>query len=210
MDNGEADLILRNAFHYEDINNLKGNLFSVGLHPWHVKESSLNDDLRLVDSRSNSDRVIAIGEAGLDKSIEVPYNIQLDAFTEQIEIAKNRTLPIIIHCVRAYNELLSIRKNSGHKQPWIIHWFNASIEMALDLTRKNCYLSYGNILFQENTKGFTTFQKIPLNRIFLETDDVDISILEIYKRAAELRKIPLETLEKQIVDNFKKCFGNRL
>lgn len=210
MDNGEADLILRNAFHNEDINQIHGKYFSIGLHPWHVNKCTLEDDLILVKNSSQSQKVIAIGEAGLDKSIEVPYNIQLDAFTEQIEIAKNRNLPVIIHCVRAYNELISIRKNSGHKQPWMIHWFNASTEIALDLIRKDCYLSFGNILFKENTKGYKAFQKIPLDRIFLETDDVNISILEIYDKAAELRKIPLKTLKIQITENFKNCFGNRI
>jgi TatD DNase family protein len=205
-DNGEADLILRNAFHNEPVNELNGKYFSVGLHPWHVKEHSLNEDINLVADRAKYKKVIAIGEAGIDKTIDTAYQLQLKAFTQQIEIAKEYQLPMIIHCVKAYSELLSLKKNSKHKQPWIIHWFNASTEMALDLIKKNCYLSFGNILFKENTKGYKAFLKIPIEYIFLETDDIDIPLTKIYEKAAELKCISLAGLQNQIKENFKNCF----
>lgn len=209
-ENSQADLILRNAFHNEPINELTGKYFSVGLHPWHVKENTLTDDLSMVEATSDLKKVIAIGEAGLDYSIDTSYDIQLEAFKQQIEIAKTKDLPMIIHCVRAYNELISLRKHSKHIKPWIIHWFNASTEMALDLIKKNCYLSFGSILFKENTKGYKAFFNIPVERIFLETDDVDIPLPEIYDKAATLRGISVSKLQKQIKENFLNCFGIKL
>lgn len=209
-DKGEADLILKNAFHNQDINSMEGEYFSVGLHPWHVKESLLDGDVKQVNEAARLYKVIAIGEAGLDKTIEVDIKVQLRAFEQQIEIARQLNIPMIIHCVRAYNEIISIRKNSKLKSPWIIHWFNASTEMANDLVKKNCYLSFGNSLFNENTKAYRAFTKIPVEYVFLETDDVNIPITEIYKKAAHLRQISIQDLKNQIKKNFTNCFGIEL
>jgi TatD DNase family protein len=206
-DKGKADVVLRNLFHNETIEVSNEKFCSVGLHPWHCKGESLTEDINQVRDSALNRNVIAVGESGIDKAVSVDLEIQRKAFLEQIEIAKEVGKPMIIHCVKAYDELLSIRKNAGHKHPWIFHWFNAAPQTAFDLISKGCYLSFGIMLFKEESKAFKAFQQMPLDRVFFETDDVDITITEVYEKAAFLKKLPIETLQKQIELNFTACFG---
>jgi TatD DNase family protein len=206
-DNGAADVVLRNLFPSEvnQINNKK--YYSVGLHPWHTNNPNLDAELEVVANYSHNQNVIAIGETGIDKSIDTDIAIQSHAFNVQIEIAKAVDKPMIIHCVRAYDDMLRIKKKSAHHQPWIIHWFNASPEMALDLIRKGCYLSFGIALFKANTKAFRSFSQIPVENIFLETDDANLTIRDVYDKAAQNKGITLDDLQKQLSENFTNCFG---
>jgi TatD DNase family protein len=206
----KTDKILRNLFHSETGEIETTAYCSVGLHPWHVNEKTLANDLDLVQQAATKENVLAIGEAGIDKVIVTKLDIQRKAFLSQIEIAKEVNKPMIIHCVRAYDELLSFRKNSNHKKSWIIHWYNASKETGFDLVEKACYLSFGHMLFNESSKAFKTFLEIPLESIFLETDDADVTIEEVYKKAADLKEIKIVDLQKQINKNFFTCFGIEL
>ncbi|MBN2486497.1 MAG: TatD family hydrolase [Bacteroidales bacterium] len=209
-DSGDADVVLRNVFHNEHGRVLSENYCSVGLHPWHINRASLVRDLGLVGKMALQSNVLAIGETGLDKAVDIDIETQREAFRAQAEIAKMANKPLIIHCVKAYDELLSLRKNSRHKQPWIFHWFNAAPQTAFDLIAKGCYLSFGITLFKEEGKAFKSFGQIPLDRVFFETDDVGLSIKEVYEKAAFLRNITMDKLMGQIKLNFKNCFGKSL
>jgi TatD DNase family protein len=209
-DKGKADLVLRNLFHTELDQLTLTPCCSAGLHPWHVTIQSLDKDIELLENAASSPTILAIGETGIDKAIEVDITIQRIAFSRQIEIARLVNKPMIIHCVRAYDELLSFRKNSHHQKSWIFHWFNAAPQTAFDLIHKDCYLSFGHMLFKEESKAFKSFLKIPLDRIFLETDDAGVTITEVYERAAHLKGISLVQLQRQIKANFATCFGRIL
>lgn len=179
---------------------------SIGLHPWHVKKDSLDVDINLIELNANSSNVVAIGEAGLDKTIQTDIAIQLEAFHRQIDISISSDKPMIMHCVRAYNELIKIRKDRMIKQPWVFHWFNASEQTAQQLIRSGCYLSFGHMLFHETSKAFKTFSSIPVNSLFFETDDASVSIVEVYAKAAMVKGISLPALQAQIERNFNNCF----
>lgn len=207
MDKGLADLVLQNVFH-SDASHIKSTgYYSAGLHPWHVNESSLARDIKMVKEMSQYPNVIAIGEAGIDKVIKADIQLQKKAFEAQVDIAKEADKPLIIHCVRAYDEILHYRKEKNHSSPWIIHWFNASLETANELIRKNCFLSFGHMLFNYESKAYKTFCQVPAENIFFETDDAGITICEVYLQAAKLRNIDVEDLKAQINLNFKNCFG---
>jgi len=206
-DSGTAQQVVRNLFHNQAEEIETGKFYSVGLHPWHVNEQSLYQDLEMVQKVSSHPQIIAIGEIGLDKSIKIPLEIQLEAFLKQIEIAKEVNKPMIIHCVRAYNEVFDLKIKAGHQKSWLIHWFNAGREMGLQLIDKGFYLSFGHMLFQENSKAFKAFQQIPLENIFFETDDAGYNIDEIYGRASQLLSISLPELESGIEKNFINFFG---
>jgi TatD DNase family protein len=180
--------------------------FSVGLHPWHIREGELESAVEQVRSSVADPRVIAIGETGLDKVVGIPYNIQRLAFEKQLDLAAFATKPVVIHCVRSYSEMLAYRKKSDQSIPWIFHWFNSDGQTASELIRKNCYLSFGPILFNEQSRAFRLFHKLPAERIFFETDDAGYSIREVYERGAQIRNIQVEDLKVQIMDNFARCF----
>jgi TatD DNase family protein len=206
-DTGTADNVLRNLFHSQGEEIEPGKVYSIGLHPWHVEDPKLNEDLGLVKKFSSHPQIIAIGEAGLDKSIRAPFELQMLAFKSQVEIAKIVKKPMIIHCVRAYNEISELKIKSGHTQPWIIHWFNSGVDMGLQLIKKGFYLSFGHMLFNEDSKAFKSFLKIPVESIFFETDDAGYRIDEVYQRASELLSVSRHTLEKRIENNYENFFG---
>ena len=179
---------------------------SIGLHPWHIQPENWESLVNKVALAAVHKNVIAIGETGLDKTISVPYDIQKLVFEKHLTLAEEQQKALIIHCVRSYSEILLYRKKSNQLIPWIFHWFNADEQTASELIRKNCYLSFGHMLFNEKSKAFRVFKTLNPEFIFFETDDAGYSIAEVYKHAAILRKLALDNLKAQIQTNFNRCF----
>ena len=202
--------ILQNLFPWQTDQLIQKQFYSVGLHPWHIENESLENNLSLVRLNAQNKNVLAIGETGLDTTIDVPYNLQKEMFSEQISIAEELGKPVIIHCVKAYNELQIFRKNSNKKIPWIIHWFGSNLQIAQQLINDNCYLSYGVNLFRENNKSFKAFYNIPFSSLFFETDDSQFSIEDVYQKAAFIRKINVSELKKHVKENFQTCFNIKI
>ncbi len=209
-DTGAADVVVRNLFHSQKEEIETGHWYSMGLHPWQVNEKSLADDIQKVRETAARPQVIAVGEAGLDKSIDTPLDIQFRAFEAQVAIAGEMNKPMIIHCVRAYNEVFTTKLKLKHSKSWIIHWFNGTREMGEQMTAKNFYLSFGHMLFNDRSKAYHAFPYIPIDRIFLETDDANYSIGQVYEKAAQLRRTDIKGLQQQIQKNFTQCFGIEL
>jgi TatD DNase family protein len=180
--------------------------FSVGLHPWYVKDDTWHHEVEIVRTAASLPYVLAIGETGLDKTVNVPMQAQQDTFAEQIRIAETSRKAVVIHCVRSYSEILAYRKKSDQLIPWIFHWFNSNEQTARELIRKNCFLSFGHMLFHEQSKACQVYKKMPAEYIFLETDDAGYSIQQVYQQAALLRNIHPDALKSQILDNFARCF----
>ncbi len=203
----ENTRLLLNVFPDEEEKFSHPCFFSVGLHPWNIHETSMEKKLEWVEKQSGNPAVLAIGEIGFDKMIDVSWETQSYVFERQLFIAEKLRRPVILHCVKAYNEMITYRDSTDQKIPWIFHWFNASGEIARELISRNCYLSFGHILFNENSKAYRIFSSLPVDSIFLETDDSGIAIGDIYKQAARLKQIPFSSLMKQIRQNFTHCFG---
>jgi TatD DNase family protein len=180
--------------------------FSVGLHPWYVKEDTWKHEVEIVRLASSLPSVLAIGETGLDRTVSVPMPAQQAAFEEQLHIAENSRKAVVIHCVRSYPEILAYRKKSDLSIPWIFHWFNSNEQTARELIRKNCFLSFGHMLFNKQSKAYPVFKIIPVENIFLETDDAGYTIQQVYDQAALIRNIHPDVLKSQILDNFARCF----
>ena len=167
------------------------HLYSVGLHPWSAFENALVRDLKLVEEKGKN--AVAIGECGLDRLCELPFELQLKAFRAQIEIAANLGKPLIIHCVRAYPELISEKKASRDSLPWIVHGFRGYPEIASQLINHGFYLSFGEALMKDRHLA-QIFAAVPDDRYFLETDESATGISEIYKRAALLRNTDVDEI----------------
>ena len=200
-------IILQNVFPTQGDQLGKDSYYSVGLHPWYIENSNLEEDIQWISENSLRKDVIAIGETGLDKAISCPWDKQLDVFQKQIKIAEEARKPVILHCVRSYSEILEYRKRSDQSIPWIFHWFSASLQTAEQLTRKNCYLSFGHMLFNDKSKSFSSFLSLHPSHIFFETDDAGYNIFEVYERAAQIKKVSMEELGSIIYSNFTHCFN---
>ncbi len=181
-------------------------LFSTGLHPWHIGKVNLEECFQAIDRAAAYKNMLAIGECGLDRSIVMDFALQEWCFERQITIANNHRKPLIIHCVRAYSDLMQMKKESKSGLPWIIHGYRGNLETTLSLIKHDFYFSIGEQLLNDESK-LDIFRSIPMERLFLETDDRKISIAEIYSLAAQILKIDEKGLAEITASNFKTVFG---
>lgn len=180
--------------------------FSIGLHPAYINVSTLEEDIEIILQRITENNCLAIGEIGLDKLCETDFELQKTVFKRQLKIAEEYQLSVIIHSVRAYQEILQIRKELKINLPFIFHGFNKNEQLAQQIVSQNCFLSFGkNLLVNKNLQ--ITFANLSNNQFFLENDASDISIEEIYTFAAHLRKITIKELQLQQAQNWKTVFG---
>lgn len=180
---------------------LPNALFSCGVHPWQADINVID----LIRKAANANNCVAIGEIGLDKLKGPALEIQQFCFIEQVHLAEELNLPVILHCVKAWNEIKTIKRTIQPKQPWIFHGF-VKINLLEDVLQQGLYVSIGaGILKNESLQ--TMVPKIPLHQLFLETDTSETSIEEVYKCVSEIKNIPLYDLEKQLEDNFKRVFN---
>lgn len=184
-------------------------LFTVGIHPWWIKEINLKDGLKKMSELSESEHFLAFGEMGLDRAIETDFDLQIKYFEAQIELAKLFSKKVvIIHCVRAFNEILSVVNRLRYPGVLIFHDFNAGEVIAQELTKKGHILSFGRHLFNPVTKAYKVFEQVPLTQILLETDDwYQVEIEGVYQEAAKLRGIEFMEFKKIIHDNYQRIFS---
>ncbi|MFN8257602.1 MAG: TatD family hydrolase [Bacteroidales bacterium] len=178
---------------------------SYGIHPWQVSSVNIDKELIFIKDLCNKNALAAIGEIGLDKLKPYP-ELQSEVFEKQLQIADNYNLPVIIHCVKSWNEILSVRNKFSTNFPWIFHGFKSSFDIALRIINSGCSLSFGKHLLN-NPKLQNVFKRIPKSQVFFETDDSDLSIIEVYRKAAELCGITSDELKNEIYSNFIKVFG---
>lgn len=138
-----------------------GYNYSAGIHPW---ESDGEKALEWFDRMAVHPQVVAIGEAGLDKLRGAAPDIQTRLFVHQARRAEEVAKPLIIHCVRAYGELLGLRRLLKPSQPWIIHGFRGKAALARQLLDAGFCLSFGT---QYNPEAYAI---TPPERLYHETD----------------------------------------
>ncbi len=126
-------------------------------------------------------------------------------FAAQLRIAEERILPVILHCVRAFEPTVEIL--SAYTLPAVIfHGFIGSPEQAARAIRAGYYLSFGKRSLA-SPKTVEALRRTPLERLFLETDDAPVPIAEIYARTAEILAITVPQLKEIINKNYLDCFG---
>ena len=151
----------------------------------------------------------AIGECGLDRACDSDFELQREVFIKQIELSEQYHKPLIIHAVRSYPDIIAIRKETKSNQPWIIHGFNGNEHSTEQLLRHDgIYLSLGDVLFKNEKRAERLLDIIPSDRLFLETDVAERSIVEVYEKASLLSGVATDILRKDIFDNFVKIFGH--
>ncbi len=186
--------------------------YSIGIHPWSSGVQDFRNSgiqgLRGLEFKCTSDlNIKAIGECGIDRACGIDIEIQKDVFIKQIEISEQHNKPMIIHAVRSHSDILSIRKETKAKMPWIIHGFQGNEQIVSQYLRHNIYLSLGDILFKNESRAAELLKIIPSERLFLETDISERSIVDAYEKASVLSGRSLDDLRSDIFNNFVKIFG---
>lgn len=170
-----------------------------GVHPWDA-------DMQLVATLGErlSDAQ-AVGETGLDFVHGPSREVQTEALRAQLRLARERELPVVLHCVRAFEPLM--RELAACPPPAaIFHGFIGSPEQARQAVAKGYYLSFGERTFASR-KTLEALREVPSDRLFFETDDSPAAIETIYARAAEVRRTTVEELRRATAENYRRLFG---
>jgi TatD DNase family protein len=179
--------------------------FSVGFHPWDTTE--FEPDMNLLAVMASLPGCAAIGECGIDKLRGGTLEKQSAIFRQQAMLAETLTKPVIIHCVKAWPELVALKKAINPKVAWILHGFAGKPELAAQLTGQGFYLSFGAQILRRNSPAAASLEQIVPDRMFLETDESLSAIKEVYMAAAAIKRLSLEGIAAQIAVNFKNAYG---
>ena len=199
---------------------------AVGVHPHAVKDLDEDDVDRLYNYATQSKKIVAIGEIGLDYHYDFsPRDLQRDWFIEQIELAKELELPIIVHSREAAKDTFDIIEGCDASEVGgIIHSYSGNLEMAREYVDMGFYLGIGGMLtFPDVKKILRVVEEIPLERLLLETDAPYLSpvpkrgqrndsrnLKYVAERIAQLKGITAEEVEKVTTENACRVFNIKL
>jgi len=191
---------------YRDFDRMEeGRNYSIGLHPWHLQDHKVQLDL--VAAHADAEGVKAIGECGLDKVTTTPMDLQVQVFTAHIKLANKLRKPLIVHCVQAHNEVMELLKQHKTEVPVVFHGYNKRHTVAEQLIDRGYYLSFGAAILNRESPAAQVLSVMPAHRLFLETDDADANIMDIYKAAASLRNTDVDSLILQVSNNYNTVFN---
>jgi TatD DNase family protein len=173
-------------------------LDTVGIHPWHAATADLAEVERSAPSAD------AVGEIGLDYACEVPREVQMAVFRAQLAIAEKLEKPVVLHCVRAFEDMMKVMEEYRLKAV-IFHGFIGSVEQAQRAVKQGHYLSFGERTYH-SPKSIEALRATPLSQLFVETDESTTPIEEIYAKIAELRGVDIEELLRATEENFRRIF----
>lgn len=200
----EDDILKIRSVHQKEFSEL--NRFpscSIGLHPWYITKDNAQNHLDCLEENLGNENVLALGECGLDRLRGETLDFQEQIFEKQLELADHFQKPVIIHCVRAFQELVKSVKKVRPNVPIIIHGFNKKERIFDDLEKEGFYFSFGAHILNKQSPAYQIIQKINSNRFFLETDDKEISIKKVYEQASFLRNTKLSNTLAQILENLQ-------
>ena len=192
----------------------------VGIHPWYADEYSA-ENLERLRSYARSDAVVAVSEIGLDyisrmtrqweRSDEVVEpEIQRAAFREQIGLARELELPVLVHDRARGEELLDILDDEGIVNVGVaIHGFSKGPDYARRAVKTGVYLTVGRgILTSENRELEEAVRQIPMDWLLTETDSGDpSSVILVAEKIAELKSVNREDVGSAATRNLKKLLG---
>ncbi len=200
---------------------------SVGVHPHDAKLYNDAAEIHLKELVASSKKVIAWGEIGLDYYYDhSPRDVQREVFIRQIRIAKELSLPIIIHSRDADDETVQIltRECSNEGFRGIMHCFGGTADMAQALMPLGFYISFaGNVTFKKADNLREAARVVPLERLLIETDCPFLTpvpfrgkrnepafVAHTARFLAEFYEISLESLAQQTTSNFLDLFDLKL
>lgn len=117
--------------------------------------------------------------------------------------------PIILHCVGAFQEIIAIKNELNIQNPMLIHGFSKNAQEAQLLLNNGFYLSFGKYLLR-NAELAAVFKSVPNDRFFIETDTIEETIEDVYKKASQIKNIEKNELKQIVKNNFDFVFTQQL
>ena len=195
---------------------------AVGIHPDEVGDLNEESFARLRETARMEEKVVAIGEIGLDYHWDVqPHEVQKYWFVKQMELAKELDLPIAVHSRDAAKDTFDLIAARGKGQRGVIHCYSYSPEMAQEYVKLGYHIGLGGVVtFKNAKKAKETARQIPLERILLETDSPYMAptpfrgkrnnsayIDYVAQEIADLKGISKEEVIAVTEENAKKLFA---
>ena len=171
---------------------------AVGVHPWDAASRSVSEVEPLISTAD------IVGEIGLDSVCKVDIERQTTIFREQLALAERHNKPVVIHCVRTFEQIMKILADYRLRAV-IFHGFIGSPEQAKRAIEKGYFLSFGERTFR-SPKSLEALRITPLKQMFLETDESPVAITDIYSQVAEILNITTEELTSATLENYNKIF----
>ena len=142
---------------------------AAGIHP-HEAESAGKSDLLLISDMLNDPKCVAVGEIGLDYHYDFsPRDIQKHIFEEQLKIAKEKDMPVIIHDREAHEDTMELLKK--YRPKGVVHCFSGSAEMANEVVKLGMYIGLGGaVTFKNAKKPVSVAASVPEDKLLIETD----------------------------------------
>lgn len=195
---------------------------AVGVHPHSAKEVD-DSTLEILKSFAARDKVVAIGEIGLDFHYDnSPRDVQRKWFRKQLELAKQVDLPVVIHSREATQETFDIIKEAQDgKLRGVLHCYSDSVEIALEYIKLGFYISLAGPVTFNNARVLKEVAKVvPLDKLLIETDSPYLTpspnrgkrnepayVRYVAAEIAELREISFDDLVEATNRNTKELFG---
>ncbi|WP_036186445.1 TatD family hydrolase [Marinimicrobium agarilyticum] len=195
--------------------------FAAGIHPWwqyKVRGKEWLDACRRALSHSHC---LAVGECGLDKFIDTPMAEQEALLEQHLQLAYEQRLPIVLHCVKAHNELIRWLKRYPLERGGVIHAFSGSVDIAETYWQMGFRLGVGGtITYERAKKTREAVSRIPAEALLLETDAPDMPLCgrqgernspeylpDVARGLAELRGVTIEEIAAITTANAQLLFG---
>jgi TatD DNase family protein len=179
------------------------------------------DDTALAKLQDLAPKVVAIGEIGLDYGYDISREVQQRAFRAQLRLAVRSRLPVLLHCRRAFRDLLVIlREEEVARVGGVMHAFSGSPEIALECLELGlCIGVAGPVTYENAVRPVEVVRRIPLGHLLLETDAPDLTpvpyrgcpnepafLVETALKVAEIKDVPLEEVARTTTANAERVF----
>lgn len=181
-DHSSADVAILNCYPSAFLTDRPDSdkVVSVGLHPWHVA-SDFRAHMASLASVLQLPQVVAVGECGLDKLCDSDFALQNEAFDMQMRMAAVVGKPVIVHCVKAYDELFALMSRLQSLPPAVVvHGFRGKPQLARQLVSHGCILSFGPKFNAD------TLLALASSPFLIETDDSGVDVREVYSLVADV------------------------
>ena len=193
---------------------------SVGVHPCDTKDLT-DGDLKKLEEMAQHEKVVAIGEIGLDYYWDEPEReIQKEWFTKQLLLAKKLNMPYIIHDRDAHADTLEIVKKCDYTNG-VMHCFSGSVETAQEVIKTGMYISLsGTVTFKNAKKAQEVAASVPLDKLLIETDSPYLTpepfrgkrnnsayVRYTAEKIADIRGLTFEELAKITMENGKRFYN---
>lgn len=147
--------------------------YSVAIHPWLTASPIASASWESLERLASMPNVKAIGECGIDKLKGGPLFMQMQAMKRHIELSERLRKPLVIHCVKAHDVIIGMKKDLKPEMPWVVHGFRGKPSVAKMLTDAGIFLSFGPSYNPDSLLA------IPDEMILAETDEADTTIGEV-------------------------------